>query len=187
MLIDLPEPTPSSKSVVIPHPQMTQRYPLHLSRPNVMSLLRLSLALSFLVLATSTANAQYAITRSVEASGATAATVDPYALQGTVGQVFVGTVSGGQLAINQGYWPGDGTGGPPTADIQITITPLSPPIVVPPGGGNFLFQLTIANNTSVAETIQFWTEISLRMEAASRRLAQRPLRLQRVRRLAPSR
>lgn len=51
---------------------------------------------------------------------------------------------------------GDGVG-----PVAITLTPLSPPIVIPPGGGSFDFNIAVENLTTGAQSFDLWTVIRL--------------------------
>ena len=76
------------------------------------------------------------------------------------------TADGGYILI--GYTNSYGAGGndffvvrleaeiPP---LTITLTPVNPPIQIPPGGGNFQFDLLIENTTDSALTFDAWTLI----------------------------
>jgi len=41
--------------------------------------------------------------------------------------------------------------------VEITIAPNSPPIIIPPEGGRFRFEATIANNSDMAVEVEVWT------------------------------
>ena len=43
--------------------------------------------------------------------------------------------------------------------ITVTCTPLSPPIVIPAGGGSYAFDIEIVNNSASAESFDFWADI----------------------------
>jgi len=40
---------------------------------------------------------------------------------------------------------------------EVTITPKNPPIIIPPEGGRFSFEATIANNSDMAVEVEVWT------------------------------
>ena len=65
-----------------------------------------ALLLSAILLAP-TADAQYTLTRSVIASGATDASGGSYTLRGTIGQPAVGMSSGGSYTLCTGFWCGE--------------------------------------------------------------------------------
>ena len=46
-----------------------------------------------------------------------------------------------------------------SSPLQVTCTPVSPPIVIPAGGGNFDFDLEIVNNGASSETVDIWLDI----------------------------
>jgi hypothetical protein len=46
-------------------------------------------------------------------------------------------------------------------DVQITMTPQSPPIVIPAGGGSFNFDVNIANNTTSPQSFAAWIMVQL--------------------------
>lgn len=48
-----------------------------------------------------------------------------------------------------------------TAPVGVTIAPLAPPVVVPPGGGTFSFNLRLQNLTTTAQTFVVWTDVLL--------------------------
>ena len=52
----------------------------------------------------------------------------------------------------------DGT--PPSADLAVTCTPVSPPIVIPAGGGSYAYDIEIVNNGASAETFDIWLNIN---------------------------
>jgi hypothetical protein len=45
--------------------------------------------------------------------------------------------------------------------MSVTLCPVNPPIVIPPGGGNFQFDATVANNTATPVTFQAWIKVQL--------------------------
>ena len=47
-----------------------------------------------------------------------------------------------------------------SAAVQVSIQPLNPPVVIPPGGGSFDFILTLTNTTAETQTFQSWGEMS---------------------------
>ncbi len=53
------------------------------------------------------------------------------------------------------YHPG---GGPP---LNVTLTPHNPPIVIPSGGGSFVFDAEIFNNSNDPQVFDGWTEVIL--------------------------
>lgn len=48
----------------------------------------------------------------------------------------------------------------PGGDLMVSIEPVNPPIVIPPGGGSFRFSLTLTNTGTTAQTFDFWTAYS---------------------------
>jgi hypothetical protein len=50
---------------------------------------------------------------------------------------------------------------PPPPDVSIVLTPATTPIVIPPGGGSFNFNIAIANNELTPQTVDIWTMITL--------------------------
>ena len=46
-------------------------------------------------------------------------------------------------------------------EVSITLTPYNPPIIIPPGGGSFQFDLEIANFGATNYTVDIWTDVSL--------------------------
>ncbi|NQS97269.1 MAG: T9SS type A sorting domain-containing protein [candidate division Zixibacteria bacterium] len=46
-------------------------------------------------------------------------------------------------------------------EVTLTLTPHSPPIVIPSGGGSFQFDLEISNTTIFAYIIDVWTDVTL--------------------------
>jgi hypothetical protein len=45
--------------------------------------------------------------------------------------------------------------------LHLTLTPLNPPIVIPPGGGSFQFSALFQNDSSAAVGFDFWTMVTL--------------------------
>jgi hypothetical protein len=45
--------------------------------------------------------------------------------------------------------------------ITVTLEPINPPIVIPPGGGSFSFNATVTNNSSSPATTQVWIKVHL--------------------------
>jgi len=54
---------------------------------------------------------------------------------------------------------GLGGGMPPIVDI--TATPQNPPVIFPPGGGFFDFDVTLTNNTNTDWTVEYWNTVTL--------------------------
>jgi len=50
---------------------------------------------------------------------------------------------------------------PPPLEVELVLTPHNPPIVIPPGGGNFIFDLEVDNLSSSAAIVDIWTDITL--------------------------
>jgi hypothetical protein len=50
---------------------------------------------------------------------------------------------------------------PTTLDIDVTMTPVSPPIQIPASGGSFDFDLTVTNNEPGTNRYQVWTSATL--------------------------
>lgn len=46
-------------------------------------------------------------------------------------------------------------------DLQITLTPVSPPIIIPPGGGSFSYIIALQNNTTSAAGGEVWCDVLL--------------------------
>lgn len=63
---------------------------------------------------------------------------------------------------------------PRLAALAIVVTPLDPPIVIPPEGGTFRYTVEIFNNTDASQTIDFWRQIGL-PGGGTRRLGARTL------------
>jgi hypothetical protein len=53
-----------------------------------------------------------------------------------------------------------GDGVPPTG-LQALVTPIDPPIVIPPQGGTVRFQVEIVNRSNVAVDFDLWTELEI--------------------------
>ncbi len=47
------------------------------------------------------------------------------------------------------------------AALSLTLTPINPPIIIPAGGGNFVFDASIVNTTNAAVNFDAWTEVIL--------------------------
>lgn len=45
--------------------------------------------------------------------------------------------------------------------VTLTLTPVNPPILIPPSGGSFQFDVEIVNNTSSTQNLDFWTLVRL--------------------------
>ncbi len=99
-----------------------------------------------------------------------------YALEAVIPEDF-GSILHGVFAYDGNhngwdelFWLGIGDGGywtnntillenaqavtPP--NISITMTPINPPIIIPPAGGSFEYNVTITNNEAAAETFEGW-------------------------------
>ncbi len=50
--------------------------------------------------------------------------------------------------------------GPPPADVLIELTPVNPPVSIPPEGGSFQYTVNLTNTSTTAQTFEFWTAIS---------------------------
>ena len=75
------------------------------------------------------------------------------------GTFFVcGGFDGSAIYYNQ-TWIGS-TGGPPP-NMTITMTPVSPPIIIPATGGSFDFNVTITNNGTSSVPFQAWIMVTL--------------------------
>jgi len=57
------------------------------------------------------------------------------------------------------YSRGNAIGLAPAVDI--VLTPVNPPIIIPPGGGNFDYQITLTNNESNPVNFDAWTMVQL--------------------------
>jgi len=51
-------------------------------------------------------------------------------------------------------------GVPAAAPVTVSVEPVNPPIVIPPGGGSFRATLTLTNTTAVSQTVDLWTALS---------------------------
>jgi probable HAF family extracellular repeat protein len=49
----------------------------------------------------------------------------------------------------------------PNSDLSVTLTPLSNPIVIPANGGEFDFNIEVANNALSSQIIDIWTMVTL--------------------------
>jgi subtilisin family serine protease len=49
---------------------------------------------------------------------------------------------------------------PPAEDIVIDIEPIGGPIVLPPSGGSFQYTVSLTNNTTTSQTIEYWVAMS---------------------------
>ncbi len=45
--------------------------------------------------------------------------------------------------------------------VQVTLTPLNPPITIPENGGSFEFNISVENNSNLTQQFDLWTEIDL--------------------------
>jgi len=69
--------------------------------------------------------------------------------------------------VSPGLWTtityrGDGfPGGAAVPTVSVTMTPVSPPINIPPQGGSFDWNITLHNNESTPQTFDVWTIITL--------------------------
>lgn len=50
---------------------------------------------------------------------------------------------------------------PPTSDLYVTLSPYGMPIVIPPGGGNFSFNIEAGNNSATQATADVWCNVTL--------------------------
>jgi hypothetical protein len=50
---------------------------------------------------------------------------------------------------------------PPPPPIDITLMPFNPPIIIEPSGGQFSFEIAIANNTDSSQTFDGWATVQL--------------------------
>jgi len=48
---------------------------------------------------------------------------------------------------------------PPPTDLAVTCTPVSPPVVIPAGGGSYAYDIQIVNNGASAETFDIWLDM----------------------------
>ncbi|HEX7344108.1 MAG TPA: PQQ-binding-like beta-propeller repeat protein, partial [bacterium] len=48
-----------------------------------------------------------------------------------------------------------------TVNVDITLTPINPPIIIPPGGGNFDYQISLTNTGSNPVNFDAWTMLQL--------------------------
>jgi hypothetical protein len=51
-------------------------------------------------------------------------------------------------------------GGAEAPDLALTLTPREPPIVIPPGGGSFRYDLDLTNQSDAARTVDVWIVLS---------------------------
>lgn len=49
---------------------------------------------------------------------------------------------------------------PPVEEVSITVTPHDAPIVIPPGGGSFSYDLSVTNLTDVERPVDLWIELA---------------------------
>lgn len=49
----------------------------------------------------------------------------------------------------------------PLPGVSVTLTPVNPPIVIPPGGGSFDFNITLTNNDPIPRTFGAWVMVQL--------------------------
>jgi len=59
----------------------------------------------------------------------------------------------GTSTFNSAFWDALNPPAPPT----VTMTPVNPPIVIPPTGGSFQYEVEITNNAGVTQSFSFWT------------------------------
>jgi hypothetical protein len=52
---------------------------------------------------------------------------------------------------------GEGGGAP---DLSITTAPRNPPIILPPQGGNFRYDVTVVNESDLVQTVDIWTVLA---------------------------
>jgi len=53
-------------------------------------------------------------------------------------------------------------GSPPPGDpVQIYLTPVNPPLTIPPGGGSFSFNAEVENASNVQESCETWSTIQV--------------------------
>ena len=82
------------------------------------------------------------------------------ALHGTIGQPEAGApLSGGTLTLDGGFW-GIAGQGQPLPIVSITLTPLNPPITIPPQGGSYQYEVLITNNSDSSQTFDVWLQIT---------------------------
>jgi hypothetical protein len=55
----------------------------------------------------------------------------------------------------------DRSGPPPGGPVQITLTPVAPPIVIPPGGGGFSFDVAMENQSPFAQLFDIWCSVEV--------------------------
>ncbi len=105
--------------------------------------------------------AQYALRADIISGGATDATGGSYRLRATVGEPIVGPIVAAAYALGQGFWyPASGTGGSPAPLVEVTLTPINPPIIIPSTGGFISYDVTVANNGVDPVTLDYWIVIT---------------------------
>jgi len=57
--------------------------------------------------------------------------------------------------------PNSTLGNQTTPEVDITLTPVGLPIVIPAGGGSYSFNIAVANNANLPATADIWTTITL--------------------------
>jgi hypothetical protein len=50
---------------------------------------------------------------------------------------------------------------PSYPDVEVTLTPINPPIIIPASGGNFSFTVDLANHEAAAQTFDAWIMVQL--------------------------
>lgn len=74
-------------------------------------------------------------------------------------------LSGWTQSYGMGGWDGWlvrlGTAGPPGPPVEITLTPVNPPIVIPPSGGSFSFNVSLLNVSGASQTFDAWSMIEV--------------------------
>jgi len=53
------------------------------------------------------------------------------------------------------------TPGQALPDVQVTLSPIGTPIIIPPGGGSFNFTIAVVNNEPIAYTFDVWCDVTL--------------------------
>lgn len=87
--------------------------------------------------------------------GGGASSVGGYTLGNSVGQPDAGSMSGGGFTLGGGFWGF----GEPLPPVTIILTPLNPPIVIPPQGGSYQYHVQVTNNTDSIQSFNGWSVV----------------------------
>jgi photosystem II stability/assembly factor-like uncharacterized protein len=72
--------------------------------------------------------------------------------------IAVGSSGGVWIAGFSGFIYAMGV--PASSPVTISVEPVNPPIIIPPGGGSFRATFTFTNTTTTSQTFDFWTTLS---------------------------